>query len=84
MSSVTIHLLVRDAKDRESMPRPPFEPLAKPCPFCGHENITIRQLEDPIPEDMEIFWGHCMKCKAEGPARETRRRAIDGWNGRKP
>lgn len=79
ITSMTIHLMVRDSKDKALMPSR-FEEQAKSCPFCNHEGVTVRQIDHG--DNLVVFFCHCMRCKSEGPARGSRNAAITKWNQR--
>ncbi len=44
-----------------------------PCPFCGFE-----ECEAVVGG---ICWVQCSSCKAEGPVRASRAKAVLAWNG---
>ena len=75
MSKITLELMAREKRDIENKPIAPFE-IASNCPFCGGDNITIRN------QDNKIFWMACMDCDSNGPNRMDRRNAIGIWNRR--
>ena len=54
----------------------------KPCPFCGGNEITIRQIEYAgIIEPR--FYAQCRNCFAQtGPGWITEKGAVEAWNRR--
>ncbi len=48
--------------------------IIKPCPFCGHEDVEICEVE---PGTIAI---DCPECQAIGPFADTVEAAIDLWN----
>jgi Lar family restriction alleviation protein len=48
--------------------------IIKPCPFCGHEDVEICEVE---PGTIAI---DCPECQAIGPFGDTVEAAIDMWN----
>lgn len=49
----------------------------KPCPFCGYEEVTIKQFVD-------LFLIKCHSCEAEGPTSVNQEKAVHLWNNRYP
>lgn len=49
---------------------------AKPCPFCKSERLFI-----PVPHDINT-WVVCLKCRAEGPMKNSGIDALEAWNTR--
>ena len=58
----------------------------KPCPFCGNEEIRIKDFHELENEALhgEFFAGYCGVCGTVGPRRwDDRKWAADRWNLRK-
>jgi Lar family restriction alleviation protein len=47
-----------------------------PCPFCGSDSLFI--YGNPVDN-----WITCHNCNANGPTKDTKRKAINAWNRRK-
>jgi Lar family restriction alleviation protein len=47
----------------------------KPCPFCGSTDVRILGVRG-------FRFGHCYRCKADGPTTYPRQEAADKWNER--
>lgn len=47
-----------------------------PCPFCGEEDFQYPNV------DIINFIVLCLNCYAQGPPRNTTKRAIESWNER--
>jgi Lar family restriction alleviation protein len=56
-------------------PAPSREPL--PCPFCGSENLELRD------GCGVAFWLRCHRCVSEGPSQPTPELAVEKWNTRR-
>lgn len=41
--------------------QPGIDPPLEPCPFCGSQNIEIRNTHTPY------YSGYCSDCRTEGP-----------------
>lgn len=63
---------------------------ARPCPFCGCEDINIwgERIIGRVRK-----WAYCVECQAQGPStisrppedvEETEARALEQWNERVP
>lgn len=48
--------------------------MAKPCPFCGHDDIEINEIE---PGRFAI---DCPECECIGPFNDSVKGAIEAWN----
>lgn len=48
--------------------------MAKPCPFCGHDDIEINEIE---PGRCAI---DCPECECIGPFSDSVKGAIEAWN----
>lgn len=53
----------------------------KPCPFCG-EQKSLSCKNDYNRTSMFRYFIYCPECNAEGPARDTKRKAVNNWNKR--
>lgn len=54
----------------------------KPCPFCGCEEINIREKEHPSLYDKKAYYLWCDKCGGRTDIYDTKEKAIRKWNGR--
>jgi Lar family restriction alleviation protein len=69
--------LVAEAKARRAAEKAEiaqFDPL--PCPFCGHDNLTLVLDDDPL---WVVFCEHCW---GSGGARANQADAVKAWNRR--
>jgi Lar family restriction alleviation protein len=48
----------------------------QPCPFCGGENIRVRQ------DDVLSYYFICVSCKSRGPRSVLYFEAREMWNRR--
>ena len=51
------------------------------CPFCGHKKIEV-YVENYDLDSSVIYSRICVKCRANGPWKDTEQQAIDAWNKR--
>lgn len=54
-------------------------PGAKPCPFCGSDDIHNWSSDDHGAPAWSVM---CYGCECEGPHTPTEQEAIDLWNKR--
>ncbi len=54
----------------------------KPCPFCGHREITKKDIY-ACEFDYHKYHVGCPNCEARGPRGTSRTDAEDEWNNRK-
>ena len=69
---------------RENETRRQLDDLPKPlpCPFCGHQEISVEQVDGPDDEHGAWHRAQCDRCGAEAPGGETMREAAAEWNMR--
>lgn len=53
----------------------------KPCPFCGEDAGEVFDIGGFC---IDSFYVSCRECESRGPCKETKRKAIEAWNRRKP
>lgn len=57
---------------------------AKPCPFCGSEDVQYERSEPVGDPPATWFWIACKKCDATGPSTTRMADGLRLWNGRMP
>lgn len=65
---------MKDMTNRELIDKHP----PKGCPFCGY-----RRLESGQEPKMNYWYIQCKSCRARGPERRSKERALYLWNFRK-
>ena len=51
----------------------------KPCPFCGSENVRVRDYSDPM---IYYYFVICKECKSKSGNFGIKEKAIEAWNRR--
>jgi len=58
---------------------------AKPCPFCGSDNVQFEKSNESSGDPPAIrYFIVCMKCDATGSSTPVAAEALRRWNARKP
>lgn len=56
-----------------------FEPIIRPCPFCGCTNVIVDEFWERYDKP---YFVACDGCGASGPYTRKKEEAIDLWNKR--
>jgi len=73
--------MVRDAEELVRAYSEPHLKSARPCPFCGDENLGVFQGPETRISHTKTWYVMCARCVCRGPIGASPERAVAAWNG---